>query len=244
MKLPALLHGTETEVRKHCQAVEKSIARGASLAEALSGAEEIDTTDRPGLIVMQYARRPLAGQHFFTFLLPDQIAEGILRDRIDRKRERDLFEELLMPPWGVVGLLSMTVGDRWTAQHVEWIRDLVAAVQKHWDALVAEGPRYTKGDAEGKQAAYAGACRRSRSDGGSASARRRSTHGESRVALTTCRSHLGANRCSSSVNPYAPNPWFRRGGRLNESIASRQVKTVRSSPLIWLPRRGSAWPVG
>jgi hypothetical protein len=151
MKIPALLHGTETEVRKHCRAVEKSIARGAPLAEALSSVEEIDTTDRQGLIVMRYERSPLAGQHFFPFILPDQIADGIVRGRIDRGRERGLFEELLVPPWGVIGLLSTTVGDRWTVRHAEWICDLVAAVRRHWEALVGERSRYTNGDPEGKQ---------------------------------------------------------------------------------------------
>jgi hypothetical protein len=150
MKLPALLHGTESEVDKRCRALEKSIAGGLSLAEALAGADELDTQTTAGLIVMEHPGL-LSGSHYFPYLLPDQIAEGIMRDRINRKRERSLFEELLMYPWGVLGLLSMTVGARWTVRHRAWLRDLVRAIRRDWDILVTEGPRYTNHEPQGQQ---------------------------------------------------------------------------------------------
>jgi len=152
MKLPALLHGTETEVRKRCRVIEKSIAGGAALGDALSGTDEIDTREQAGLIVVEYPGSPLAGQkHFFPYALPDQIADGIIKNRIERRRERALFDELLERSYGVLGLLSMPVGDRWTVRHVAWICDLVDAVVRDWELFTAEGSRYSKGAEEGKQ---------------------------------------------------------------------------------------------
>jgi hypothetical protein len=150
MKLPALLYGTEAEVRKRCRTIEKSIADGATLGEALSETDDVDTRDQPGLIVMEYPGSPLAGQkHFLPYVLPDQIAEGVIKDRIDRKRERSLFDELLERPWGVLALLSMPVGHRWTARHLPWINDLVEAVVRDWQIFAAEGTRYSIGSDEG-----------------------------------------------------------------------------------------------
>ena len=111
MKLPALLYGTETEVRKRCRTIEKSIADGATLAEALSDPDDVDTHEQSGLIIVEYPGSPLAGQkHFGPYVLPDQIAEGILKERIDRKRERALYDEFLERPFGVLGLLLCRSG--------------------------------------------------------------------------------------------------------------------------------------
>lgn len=151
MKLPALLYGTETEVRKRCRTIEKSIADGATLGEALSDADDIDTREQPGLIIVEYPGSPYAGQkHFFPYVLPDQIAEGILKERIDRKRERALYEEFLERPFGVLGLLSMPVGHRWTVRNLGWINDLVDAVVRDWGVFAAEGARYSDGSDEGQ----------------------------------------------------------------------------------------------
>ena len=152
MKMPALLHGTESDVRKRCRAVEKTIAGGASLGDALAGANEIDTREVDGLIIMQPRKSPLAGQrHLFPCMLPDRIADGVIEDRIDRKRERSLFEELIARPYGVLGLLSMPVGNRWTVRHLAWIRDLVNAVARDWELFLGEGFRYSKNSPEGKK---------------------------------------------------------------------------------------------
>lgn len=151
MKLPALLYGTESEVRKRCRTIEKSIADGATLGEALVDTDDVDTHKQPGLIIVEYPGSPLAGQkHFFPYVLPDQIAEGVIKERIDRKRERSLFNELLERPSGVLGLLAMPVGHRWTVRHVTWINDLVDAVVRDWETFAAEGSRYSDGSEEGK----------------------------------------------------------------------------------------------
>lgn len=151
MKLPALLYGTEAEVRKRCRTIEKSIAGGATLGEALSETDEVDTDEQPGLIIVEHPGSPLAGQkHFFPYVLPDQLAEGIIKDRIDRKRERALYDELLERPSGVLGLISMPVGHRWTVRHVTWIHDFVDAVVRDWNIFTAEGARYSIGSDEGK----------------------------------------------------------------------------------------------
>lgn len=151
MKLPALLYGTESEVRKRCRRIEKSIADRATLDEALSDFDDVDTHEQPGLIIVEYPGSPLAGQkHFFPYVLPDQIAEGLLKERINRKRERALYDEFLERPFGVLGLLSMPVGHRWTVRHLVWINELVDAVVRDWELFAAEGPRYSDGDDEGK----------------------------------------------------------------------------------------------
>jgi hypothetical protein len=151
MKLPALLYGTESEVRKRCRTIEKSIAGGATLGEALGDTDVVDTREESGLILMDYPGSPLAAQkHFLPYVLPDQIAEGIIKERIERGRERALFDELRNEPYGVLGLLAMPVGRRWTVRHRIWIHDLVDALVRDWELFTAEGARYSKRSAEGK----------------------------------------------------------------------------------------------
>jgi hypothetical protein len=58
MKLPALVYGTEAEVRKRCRVIEKSIADGATLGEALGEADDVDTHEQPGLIIVEYPGSP------------------------------------------------------------------------------------------------------------------------------------------------------------------------------------------
>lgn len=150
MQVPALLYGEYADVRKRCRKVmARSLSERQSLLDAFEGEGMIDTSDHPGLLVVDgpssSTNRYVHYQCFVPLRLVFPGTEHSLGP-IGPEEEGAMFTALLERPWGMLCMLSSNnMNLMFTREEPESYRHYLQAMLRHWDVLEREGPRYAPG---------------------------------------------------------------------------------------------------
>lgn len=140
MKIPKFLFGGYKEVKQRCE--KKLVPRlrdGAALVELPD--EWLDTRETDGLLLINDHVPELGTErHFHCAAL---MAEACSRRAgLSRERYDQLFFETLEHPWSFLGVFD-SVG--YLARHEDRHKPFLAAAVRHWQAIEAEGSRYSLG---------------------------------------------------------------------------------------------------
>ncbi|SHH71301.1 hypothetical protein [Massilia sp. CF038] len=143
MQFPDFEYGIYKDVLAACRKRVTALARGDSWDAVTAGAR-IDSADHPGLIVL-HGPSPLLGgaPHFHAFALHMAIQDALAKGRLTQAVVDAVWAQSLEAPWSLVGLLAQTNLVWAYPEHRR--QALLDACLRHWDALVAEGPRYSAG---------------------------------------------------------------------------------------------------
>jgi hypothetical protein len=121
-----------------------SVKRGRTWSDTVAVGSMIDTTEVPGLLVLN-GPSPLIGgaSHFQCYLPLLEVEKALIEERLSPDVGKKIFEESLQTAWGTLGLLS-PANVMWVASPERYKPLLNAAIQ-FWDMLYAEGDRYSVG---------------------------------------------------------------------------------------------------
>lgn len=143
MLLPAIQYGDWKTVKGRMRKVVTQLKRGAGLVDVMIHEGMLDTTDHPGLLVMNGTLQgPASNFHCFApwRLVWSPLSETRTEPTVPTPAEDAIFAASLEFPWGVLGLLS------WDSQ--PWLyskhrhQPFLHAVLAFWDELDAVGSRY------------------------------------------------------------------------------------------------------
>lgn len=149
MQIPEFLYGRYKDVKARCRRKVSAFCKGAPWSD-LAG-DMIDTTEIPGLLVIDGPYSQLgSGHHFRCFVLTTLLIEA-MPDRLPYEAAHRVVEESLNSAWGVLGLLGQR-GQHYLYHQEHHIPFLQAALG-FWDDFTAEGERFTRISTEGKNLA-------------------------------------------------------------------------------------------
>jgi hypothetical protein len=142
LQIPALYHGPYDEVDARCRTLVARVGAGVPWLDAIGA--PVDTREAAGLLVLN-GPSPLIGgsAHFQCYLPHFRVRDALGDGRLSGAVEAAVFAASLESPWGVLGLLA--------PPNVMWLharerhRSFVRASLRCWDALTAEGARYSLG---------------------------------------------------------------------------------------------------
>jgi hypothetical protein len=147
VKLPAFLHGLHKDVKARCLRKAKALAKGATWEELAS--DWLETSEAPGLIVLQGPNPGLGGQpHFHVFALVRAMNDTLGYSRTDEVTGR-AFRSALGTPWGVLCFMGQ---DSYHYVNPPGSQlPFLEACARNWAELDGEGARYSMGTLDGKR---------------------------------------------------------------------------------------------
>jgi Ankyrin repeats (3 copies) len=160
VQIPALLYGTNAEVRKRCRKALIHVVREQQpLVETFEAEGMVDTTNHAGLFVLG-GPGPLVSRyvHYHCYVPWWLLAAGSggqTLGPIDPAAGEAVFAALLEKPWGVLCLWSRTNIVYWGGGDTDRYRRFLWAVLKYWDQLDEEGARYSGSVNTGESLWYA-----------------------------------------------------------------------------------------
>ena len=168
MQIPSRFFGKYRDVHKHCRKLAKKIVRGESWEAVFASISMVDTSEVPGLIVLERSSGDLLeDEHFHCYFLLQEI--DVLSYKLENQEfiRNSVFEESLKTPWGTLGLFGdgnlshfsspkifieengKKVARRDLSRWDSWLQNrcypMVNTCLKFWDLFYAEGNRYTEG---------------------------------------------------------------------------------------------------
>ena len=146
MLVPSFFHGRFREVKAACGKKITQLKRGADWLD-LAG-DLVDTRQLPGLLVLNGPSPLLGGGEHFHFFAMGQALDNAIPRRLPMDTMVTLFEPMIHTIWGFASILSQW-GRSFLYPPGHQQRYLHLAV-RWWDELDAEGPRYSRGDDEGR----------------------------------------------------------------------------------------------
>ena len=150
MQLPALLYGSYPDVRKRCRtAIRRCIGEQRLLWEVVQADGMLDTAHHPGLIVVT----PLlsgTGDNFHCYAPLYLMQKDDADFKLSAEAAAAIFSVGLEEVWSLTCMLPSQVIFSWMGD-AEHDRRYVRAFLRHWDALDAEGERYSSGTGEGRR---------------------------------------------------------------------------------------------
>lgn len=143
MLLPAIQYGDWATVKGRMRKVVTQLKRGANLIEMMTQDGMLDTTEHPGMLVMNGI--VLGTTSNFHCFAPWRLAWDVLFDaRSDpitpTSVEEAIFSASLDVSWGILGLLSRD-NEGWLISRGR-CEALLHAALAVWDEFDAVGPRY------------------------------------------------------------------------------------------------------
>jgi hypothetical protein len=141
--LPAIQYGDWKTVKGRMRKVVTQLKRGAGLVDVMTHEGMLDTTEHPGMLVMNGIRQgPALNFHCFApwRLAWSPLFEQRTEPTIPAPVDDAIFAASLEVPWGIVGLLSAD-NQSWLyskARHQPFLHAVLAA----WGELDAVGSRY------------------------------------------------------------------------------------------------------
>lgn len=139
MKIPSLLYGTQTDVRKACGRVVTQLGRGAHYLDLMQPL--IDTREHEGNLIIEGGRGTTGtAPHFHCYLPVHALAIARTAKRIEKSIEEAFISNSLLNAWGLMLLLTGGAAPPIIAYHQE--RPFLEAIRHRWAELTAEGPRY------------------------------------------------------------------------------------------------------
>lgn len=150
MKIPSTLFGIYQDVLAHCRQMVTAMKRGVSFDEAIGSKDLLESSSVSGLLVL-HGPSPLIGgePHTHLYLPVSTIDDAILKGRLKRDTEDNVFAACCAHPWGTLTLISPT-NLIWLHPQVRH-RPFLEACMCHWEELVAEGDRYSLGSPHGQE---------------------------------------------------------------------------------------------
>jgi hypothetical protein len=139
MFIPKLLHGRQSDVRKACERVVREIARGARYLEVMGPL--VDSRVLPGNFILTGGRGTTGDAlHFHCYSITHALDKATNAKRVPIAVAEDVVTTSLGHTWGLLTLMGMD-GDGFLVRFHQG-RTFLDAIQRHWNELVAEGPRY------------------------------------------------------------------------------------------------------
>lgn len=150
MQLPVLLYGSYSDVKRRCRtAIRRCITKQRLLWEVVQAEGMLDTAHHPGLIVVE----PLldgSGDNFHCYAPLYLMQRDDAKSKLSAEAAAAIFSIGLEEQWSLTCMLSSQVIFSWMGD-VEHYRRYVLAFLRQWDALDAEGERYSWGMDMGKR---------------------------------------------------------------------------------------------
>lgn len=158
MQIPRLFYGTRGETKRRLAPLIKALESGAELETWDFGPTMASSEVPSAALLLNPGRMGSASDDFHCYALLDGLLEGIPKRGIDRRYFDAAFVWSLSAPWSFVGTLGEAGGvfflklspavfarepkPELLRGKPEWYGPYLRATLRHWDALVAEGPRF------------------------------------------------------------------------------------------------------
>jgi hypothetical protein len=148
MRVPALLHGLNSEVRRRISAAVRAFAGGRRWDEALGAESLVDVEATQALVVLNGPAPLLSTEsHIHAYLPISLVLEAQRKGTLSEPRRQEAIEQALRTPWGLLGILAPA--NQLVVYPPAMHRAVLGAALEAWDTLDGIGKRYTVGLREG-----------------------------------------------------------------------------------------------
>ncbi|HKY40000.1 MAG TPA: hypothetical protein VJN18_28895 [Polyangiaceae bacterium] len=160
MQIPKLFYGRRGEAKSRLVPIIKALASGAELETWDFGPTMVSSEVPSAALLVNPGRIASDNDDFHCYALLYGLMEATYKRGLDRRYFDDAFAWSLDTPWSFVGTLGEAGGvfilklspaafarepkPELLRGKPEWYGPYLRATLRHWDALVAEGPRFAE----------------------------------------------------------------------------------------------------